>query len=120
MSVEREEAKEVFKTIIAYYPQFNSKGTDEYRKDFADKWITKISKGDFNLTMKKLDTYSDDSPFPPALADILAYPPRAKFTQDYSEDYKKVIEEKSNPETAKLREEKLKKLKAAMGGVLGD
>ena len=118
--LEKEEALKVFKAVAALYRNFNNEGSDETKREVAKVWLWKLEKGDYRLTMKRLDQYSNDNKFPPTVADILIYPPREKFTQDYSEDYKKVMEEKSNPETAKLREEKLKKLKAAMGGVLGD
>lgn len=120
MSVEREEAKEVFTAIIDYFPHFNTKGPIERRKNLADRWITQLTQGDFYLTMKKLDEYASDSSFPPALADFLVKLPKKQHVTNFSDDIRKVQEEKSNPETAKIREEKLKNLRAAMGGVFRD
>lgn len=115
-----QEAMNVFTTVAALYPMFNSKGNDDSKRKIAEIWMWKLRKGDYRLTMHLLDKYSSENKYPPTVADILAQPVRKQRVQDLSEDIKKVQEEKSNPETAKLREEKLKKLRAVMGGVLGD
>ena len=118
--LEKEHALKIFKAVAALYPTFNNKGSDETKREVAKVWLWKLQKGDYRQTMKRLDQYSNDNKFPPSVADIITYPPRKHHIENFSEDIKKVQEEKSNPKTAKLREEKLKKLKAAMGGVLGD
>lgn len=118
--MEKDEALNVFKSVAALYPNFNNKGNDDSKREVARVWLWKLQKGDYKRTMKMLDLYSNDNKFPPTAADIIAYAPKEKHIEDFSEDKKKVLEEKSNPETAKLREEKLKKLKMAMGGVFRD
>lgn len=118
--MEKEEALNVFKTVAALYPTFNNKGSDEAKREVANIWLWKLKNGDYRRTMKMLDKYSNDNKFPPSVADIIMYAPKKHHIEDFSKDIKKVQAEKSNPKTAKLREEKLKKLKAAMGGVLSD
>lgn len=115
-----QEALEVFKTVADLYPNFNSKGNDDTKRRVASTWLWKLRKGDYKRTMNTLDQYSSNNIFPPVVAEIIMYTPKKQHIENFSEDIKKVQEEKSNPKTAKLREEKLKKLKAAMGGVLGD
>lgn len=115
-----EEAKNIFKTIIALYPAFNSKGNDQVKTDVAKAWIWKLKKGDYKKTMQSLDRYSNNSPFPPSVADILTYEQNNIRNVDYSKDIEKVNEEKYDPEKSKLREEKLKKLYAMLGGVMNE
>lgn len=118
--LEKDEALNVFKSVAALYRNFNNEGSDETKREVAKVWLWKLEKGDYRLTMKRLDQYSTDNKFPPTVADILVYPPKKQYVPNFSEDIRRVQEEKANPETAKIREEKLKKLRAAMGGVFRD
>jgi hypothetical protein len=115
-----EEAKNVFKTIVALYPNFNGKGGDDVKAEVARVWLWKLKKGEYRMTMDALDRYSSDNRFPPTPADIVVLP-RTNIRQvDYSEDIAKVQAEKADPEMARRREEKLKKLQSMLGGVRHD
>ena len=120
MNLSKEEALDIFKTIIALYPSFNTKGDEEYKRNVARIWVNKLMKADYRLTKNKLDNYSNSSSFPPSIADIIQYAYKETPIVTYSKELEDVRLEKADPKTSKVREEKLKKLRSALGGVLRD
>lgn len=68
-------------------------------------------KGNFNMTMKKLEIYVEKEEFPPKIANILSKEHvNVAGDPELIESMKKVQQEKTNPETSRIREEKLRKL----------
>lgn len=118
--VTENEALKVFKTVAALYPMFNSKGSDEAKREIAKIWLWKLKKGNYKRTMHLLDKYSNENKYPPSVADILGFEHKVIKNVDYSVDIQKVNEEMSDPKKAIIRKEKLKKLEIMLGGVDGE
>lgn len=117
--MELNQAKEILGEIFMFYPNFNQKNLTSQKKKkaaFYKSWIQKLMEGDYESTKQKLSEYILSSQYPPAIADILVIKPEIDTEDPFEADRKAVAEELADPRAAKVREEKLKKLKEMVGG----
>lgn len=113
--MEYEQAKEVLGRIKDYFPAFLNDATIETKK----AWLRQLMKGDYHMTMVKLDDYATKEVFPPKLAHIL-HIREVRNTDWMQADIEQVKREKADPKLAKEREEKLKKLQTLLRGGADD
>lgn len=110
--MDKEEAKTVIRTIRAYYPNFMA----DNDKEVARIWMHKLMKGNFEMTMAKLDHYAEKETFPPKLAHILYIERKKKIDMELVRSMEQVKKEKSDPKLSQQRNEKLKKLSVLLKG----
>ncbi|WP_017548626.1 hypothetical protein [Salinicoccus carnicancri] len=114
--MDKEEAKTVIRTIRAYYPNFMA----DNDREVARIWMYKLMKGNFEMTMAKLDHYAEKETFAPKLAHILYIEPKEKVDSEMIASIEQVEREKSDPELSRQRDEKLKKLSVLLKGGASD
>ena len=103
----KQEAIDIMETLYSAYPNFNKKNINS----FNTRWIGFLLKGDYEKTLIKTEQYIEESPFPPAPANIIV--PVHKPTNTELTDMKKAREtvehENNDPEQRARREEMLRR-----------
>jgi len=113
------QAKEIMNDIYTFYPNFNSRGIE----DFDKKWIKKLMSGDYDKTRRKTDEYLENNKFPPTLADVFVpiyKPVQTHDAEMLAEAEKKVAEEMKDPEIRADRERMVKEMMDKLKGVDAD
>ncbi|KKK34712.1 hypothetical protein WN59_06690 [Salinicoccus sediminis] len=103
--MKKPQALEILKILYAFYPNFNHKEIES----FNEMWIERLTEGDYEKTMRKVKQYTQDSRFPPSLADVLVIEP--KITPPEETEIAKataaVEKEMADPEMRAKRERSL-------------
>ena len=94
----KEEAIEVLKTINEMYPRFN------LTKRKAVMLIPNLKKMDYQGVMKNLSVFVMESPYPPILSEIAAYPDDEDSHLDEKEKWQEEAKKVSPEMKAQFRE----------------
>lgn len=113
----KDEALEIMQILYAAYPNFNKNNI----KGFNQIWVGRLMEyGNYKKTLKKANDYTMESPYPPAMADIIVkdviYKDDGMATQ-IKQAEEVVKREKSDPVKLKERERLLEEMRKKWGVV---
>lgn len=116
----KDEAIEIMQILYATYPNFNKNDV----KGFNSIWLKRLMEdGDYSKSLHKTEDYTAESKFAPTLADILVkeYKPRDDGMAEQIKQAEALVEkEKSNPEIAARRKQKLDNMRKKLGAYYDD
>ena len=106
--MDKEQGIEVLETIKEVYPKF------EITKRKAKVLVPALMRLDYDGTMRKLQDYILENPFPPAISDIAVFPPASQRPEE--QEWRKI--ERFREEAKKVRPETREKFRREMKKLL--
>lgn len=103
----RNEALHILRTIKTIYPRF------QLTEQVVKVLLPRLQEMDYDRVFKRLNAYVVESPFPPALSDIAAYPEKTDHSLEYYSQWREAHEQVPEETKRKFQE----KVRALLGGV---